>query len=251
MGVNEEGKDATLLDFVRIVRRRKWTVIGVAVALMALALAYSFVKTPMYKASALLVYETELNVADPLATGGYVDPAQMQVELNSVASAIASPELIKSARDALGAGIPQSTYTVSAAPYSQTGQTNSSTVAITAVSPSAKTAALASNAYATAFTIARKTREQERVQAAEQVIRKTLESFDTTAERLTAEYLTLVQRLQDLTILEATVTGNFTVLVPAAVPQGAVLSATGAQWLGRPCGRSDHWHRGRPVAGAV
>ena len=56
------------------------------------------------------------------------------------------------------------------------------------------------------------------MKAAEQVIEGALESFDTTAERQTAEYLTLQQRLQDLQILEATVTGNFRVIVPATVP---------------------------------
>ena len=218
MVVNEVGKDATLRDYVRVVQRRKWIVLGAAVVLMALALAYSFVKTPLYEASAQLIYETQLNVADPLSVGGYVDPAQMQVELNSVAAAIASPELINSAGKALGRDIAATSYIVSAAPYAKSGQTDNSIVAVTAISPSARTAAAAANAYATAFVLARKTREQERVRAAEQVIQKSIESFDTATERLSAEYLTLVQRLQDLRILEETVTGNFSVIVPATVP---------------------------------
>ena len=218
MAVNEDGQDATLRDYVRVVRRRKWIVFGVAVALTALALAYSYAKTPMYKASAQLIYEGQVNVADPLSTGGNIDPAQMQVELNSVASAIASPELIASARADLGPGIAASPYAVTAAPDAQSGQTNISTVSITAVSPSAKTAALAAQAYATAFTAARKARQQERVRVAEQVIQRELDSFDTAAERLSADYVTLKARLQDLQILEATVGGNFRVLVPATVP---------------------------------
>ena len=215
---NAEGKDATLRDYVRIVRRRKWIVFGVAVTLAALALAYSFAKTPMYKASAQLVYEGQINVADPLSAGGNIDPAQMQVELNGVASAIASPELIESAREQLGPSVAASPYTVSAAPDAQSGQTNISTVSVTAVSPSAKTAAQVANAYAAAFTAARRAREQERVRVAEQVIQRTVDSFDTAEKRLSADYLTLQQRLQDLQILEATVTGNFRVLVPATVP---------------------------------
>ena len=205
-------------DYVRVVRRRKWIVFGVAVTLMALALAYSYAKTPMFEASAQLVYEGQLNVADPLSTGGNIDPAQMQVELNSVASALASPELIDSAKSELGLGIAASTYTVSAAPDAQSGQTDISTVSVTAISPNAKTAALVANAYAAAFTAARRAREQERVRIAEQVIQRTLDSFSTASERLSADYVTLQQRLQDLQILEATVTGNFRVLVPATVP---------------------------------
>jgi Mrp family chromosome partitioning ATPase/capsular polysaccharide biosynthesis protein len=217
--VNEAGKDPTLRDYVRVVLRRKWIVIGAALTLMVLALAYSYVKTPMYKASAQLVYEGQLNVADPLSTSGYVDPSQMQVELNSVASAIASPELINSARAELATGVTASSYSVSAASDAQSGQTNVSTVSITAVSPDARSAALVANAYALAFTAARKAREQARVRVAEDVIKRELMSFDTSAKRLTPDYLTLQQRLQDLQILEATVTGNFRVLVPATVPK--------------------------------
>ena len=135
MVVNEVGKDATLRDYVRVVQRRKWIVLGAAAVLMALALAYSLVKTPLYEASAQLIYETQLNVADPLSVGGSVDPAQMQVELNSVAAAIASPELIDAAGKTLRRHIPLTSYTVSAAPYAQSGQTDNSTVVITAISP--------------------------------------------------------------------------------------------------------------------
>jgi capsular exopolysaccharide synthesis family protein len=216
--VNQTGKDPTLRDYARVVLRRKWIVIGVALTLTVLALAYSYAKTPMYKASAQLIYEGQLNVADPLSTSGYVDPSQMQVELNSVASAIASPDLISAARAELGAGMTASSYAVSAAPDAQSGQTNVSTVSITAVSSNAESAALVANAYAKAFTAARKAREQDRVRVAEGVIRSELVSFDTAAKRLTPDYLTLQQRLQDLQILEATVTGNFSLLVPATVP---------------------------------
>ena len=45
-----------------------------------------------------------------------------------------------------------------------------------------------------------------------------LEAYQSESARLSAEYVTLLQRLQDLQILEETVAGNFRVLVPAAVP---------------------------------
>ena len=216
--VSEEGKDATLRDYVRVVARRKWLVFGVAAAVTALVLAYAFVQTPMYKASALLIYESPLNVADPLSTGSYVDPTQMQVELNSIAGAIANPEVSGSARTALGSGIPPSTYTVTAAPTSQSSQSTTGTASITAVSPGAETAARAANAYATAFVASRKAIEQQQVRAAEEVVQTKLASYTTTQERASADYQTQFQRLQDLQILENTVTGDFRVLTPATVP---------------------------------
>jgi polysaccharide biosynthesis transport protein len=212
--VNEEGRDATLRDYVRVVLRRKWLVLVVALGVTALVFGYSFTKTPMYKASSQLIYESQLNVADPLSTGSYVDPTEMQVELTSVASAITSPDLVASAKARLGRS---STYTVSAAPTSQSSTSSTGTVAVTAVSPSARTAARAANAYATAFVASRRASEQAQVRAAEQVVQSKLDSY-TAAEHTSADYLTQRQRLQDLQILEATVTGNFRVLAPAAVP---------------------------------
>ena len=69
-----------------------------------------------------------------------------------------------------------------------------------------------------AFTAFRKAREQARVRQAEQVVENRLDSFATEASRQTPEYLSLQQRLADLQILEATATGNFTILAPAAAP---------------------------------
>lgn len=210
--MDEGAQDATLRDYARVVWRRKWIVIGVAVLLTGLALAYSFAKTPLYMASSQLIYENQLNVSDPLASNGSIDSTSLQLELGSVASIIASPDLVGSARAILGktaAGV-----VLSAAPDGTSGNT----VSITAISPSAQTAARAANAYAQAFTAFRKERELARVRQAEQIIQGRLDSFQSPAARQSADYLTLQQRLQDLQILEATVTGNFRILAPATVP---------------------------------
>ena len=211
-------EDPTLRDYARGVWRRKGIVLGAAVAVTALALAYSFVKTPLYEASAQLIYETQLNVADPLSSVGNFNTALQELEIADVAKVIASPDLVQSANGKLDAVALERGFTVSAARDATSGQTGGSTVSIRAVSPSAETAARAANAYAEAFTAARKALEQARVRQAEQVIQSRINSFDSAQARQSAEYLTLQQRLQDLQILEATVTGNFRILVPATVP---------------------------------
>lgn len=210
--MDEGAQDATLRDYVRVVSRRKWIVIGAAVLFTAMALAYSFAKTPLYEASSQLIYENQLNVSDPLASNGSIDSTSLQLELSSVASIIASPDLVESARTMLGKTT--SGFTVSAAPDGTSGNT----VSITAISPNAQTTARAANAYAEAFTAFRKERELAAVRQAEQIIQGRLDSFQSAAARQSADYLTLQQRLQDLQILEATVTGNFRLLVPATAP---------------------------------
>lgn len=211
-------QEVRLRDYLRVVWRRKWVVILASAFFVALALAYSFTKLPMYQASATLIYETSLDVADPLSTNNYVDPSQREVELNAVASVIASPDLVTSARQGLKPEDIALGYSVTAAPEATTGTTSGSTVSITAVSPSAATAARVANAYAAAFTAFRRSQEQARVRQAEQVVQSKLDSIKSTVSRESADYVTLLQRLQDLQILEATVTGNFRVLIPAATP---------------------------------
>ena len=213
-----DSQDVTLRDYVRVVWRRKWIVVLVTALFTALALGYSFTKTPLYRATATLIFESSLNVADPLSTNNYVDPTQREVELNAVASVIASPDLVTSARQALKAEDVASGYWVTAAPEATSGTSSGSTVLITAESPSAATAARAANAYADAFTAFRKSQEQAQVRQAEQVVQNKLDTFRTSVSRQSAEYLTLVQRLQDLQILENTVTGNFRKLIPAYPP---------------------------------
>lgn len=218
MAVSEESQDATMRDYMRVVWRRKWIVVAAAVLLMALALAYSFAKTPLYRASAQLIYDSQLNVADPLGSGSSVDSTQMQIALSSVSSEIASPDIVRSVQTTLSGGSASSGYTVSAAPTAASGQTDGNTVSITAVSANADTAARAANAYGAAFTASRKARAQAQVLEVEQVIQTRLDTFTSATARLSADYVTLQQRLQDLQILEATVTGNFRILVPAVVP---------------------------------
>ena len=178
-------------------------------------------QTPLYEASAKLLYENQLNVADPFSTG-YTDATQRQTELANVASVIASAQVIRGAHAILSTGgrVPDFTVEVvsDAKSSSSLDQSSVSTVSIRAVSSSAETAARAANAYAKAFTDYRKLREQTRVRQAEQVVRESMDRFMTEVSRQTAEYLTLEQRLQDLQILEATATGNFTVLAEATVP---------------------------------
>ena len=220
MAVNEHAEDASLRDYARVIWRKKWLVVAAAVVFTVLALGYSLTKTPMYQASARLIYTSQINVSDPLGSGGSVDTSTLQIELGSVNGEIASPDIARSVQAALGEDGGAGGYTVSASPdTSKSGETgNVNTVSITADSPNARTAARVANAYATAFVAARKSAAQAQIVQAERVVQSQLDGFKTDTSRLSAEYVTLMQRLQDLQILEGTVTGNFRILVPATVP---------------------------------
>lgn len=208
-----------LSDYVRVLWRRKWLVSAVTAFALAAAIGMTYTATPVYRAVATLIYETPLNVADPLSGSSYMSSTDRATDLDSVASVIASPDIATAARQRLSNEDIAAGYAVSAGPPkadTATGITTGSTVLVTVESRSAAAAAHAANAYARAFTDYRKAQAQTQVQRAQRVIENQLANFKGAKS---AEYYTLVQRLQDLKILEATVTGNFRVLVPATIPQ--------------------------------
>lgn len=214
-----DSQGPTLRDYVRVIWRRKWVVIAFTVLGLGLALAYSHTRTPLYEATATLIYETPLNVLNPLSSS-YTDITGRQIQLDSVASVITSPEVTDMARERITTEDIAVDYGLTVAPEETAGSSTStgSTVLVTAVSAHAPTAAHVANAYAIAFTEYRKAQAQEQVRQASQAIQSQIDTFNTRESRQSAEYYTLLQRAQDLQILEATVTGNFRVLIPARTP---------------------------------
>jgi len=197
-------------------------VAAVVFAGLVLALGRAYLVTPLYKAETTLIFERPLNVSNPFS-GSYSDSMDRETELNSVPAIIVSPDVSANARKRLTADDIAVGYSVTAGPPEGapgTATTTGTTVSVTATSPSASVAAHAADAYAAAFTEYREAQEQERVRQALRVIQKQVDSYRTTESRASAEYFTLLQRLNDLRILEATVTGNFRILAPATIPDG-------------------------------
>jgi polysaccharide biosynthesis transport protein len=219
--VSEAGdrRDAPVRDYIGVLWRRKWLIIAMVAVFFVAALGYSFTKTPLYQASAVLIYEGQLDVANALSGGQqYVDPTQREAELNAVADVIASPDLVARVQKTPGVGEAGGSYSVGAAPQQSANQSSTSTVVVTVVGPDPQVAARIANAYAKSFVDYRKERAQAQVRQAEEVVQSKLDAFTSDLSKRSAEYVTLTQRLQELQILEATVTGNFRLLVPANAP---------------------------------
>lgn len=71
-----DGKEVDLLDYVRVVLKRKWVLVTFAAVLVLLAAVLSFTRTPRYRATATLLIEepgTSLyNIQDVLNAGAYL-----------------------------------------------------------------------------------------------------------------------------------------------------------------------------------
>ncbi len=220
----EEG--LTLRDYLSVLWRRKWIILLVVVVATASAFYFSYSQPKLYEASADLIYEKPLDISNPLTGQGYTDPNERALELRSVGSVLASPDMERRANALLKEkGVAVTGFEVSAAPVQDdtagAASTSGNVVRVTATSQDAELAAAAANAYADAYIAWREQRTQLQITTGIDALRKELAGFEGAAKKST-EYLVLAQRLQDLKLLEATATGNFRVLVPATVPETPV-----------------------------
>jgi polysaccharide biosynthesis transport protein len=211
----------TLRDYLGVLWRRKWVMVAIVACATVGAYLYSARQTAQYKASASLIYEAPLSVFDPLSSSSNsVDPLQQQLDVQSVGTIVGSPDMQARVKRLVGAAILGSApYTISGAavqPNANSSYTNVAT--ISAVSPDRAQAARIANAFARAFIAARKQRQQQQVRQAETVVASEMKNFTTATTRNSSDYILLEERLRDLQILEATVTGDFGLVAPATVP---------------------------------
>jgi capsular exopolysaccharide synthesis family protein len=71
-----EKKELDLLEYVRVVLKRKWVLVTFAAVLVTLAAVLSFTRTPLYRATATLLIDEPgtslLNIQDVLNSGAYI-----------------------------------------------------------------------------------------------------------------------------------------------------------------------------------
>jgi succinoglycan biosynthesis transport protein ExoP len=214
-----ENEGMSLRDYLGVLARWWWLIALMTIAAGFAAYMLADRKTPQYEASATLMYEMQMDVSNPLGGAVYYDPSATELDVGSAIALLDSPEVISRATSALGAAaVASAPYSVSGA--ATTGSTTNNLVnglTISAVSPNPQLAAAAANTYTTVIIDLRKQREKARIALAEKVLAAKLVGF-TAGAQSSADYILLEQRLRDLQILAATVTGNFTKIAPAGVP---------------------------------
>jgi len=176
----------------------------------------------MYQATSLMMYQQAPDIANPLGSASSTDVTTLALQVQSVVNTVNSPAVNSRAGDLLRRSDPSARgYTMTAAvvaPGSSSGSTVSDVVGVTAVSARPKVSAAAANAYAQSIIDLRLESNQARLRKAQEAIRSQMKQYDTTASRLSTDYLLLVQRLRDLQVAVATATGGFTIIQPATPP---------------------------------
>lgn len=211
----------TLANYLDVLWRRKWLVILVVAVASGGAYFFSVLQTPMYEAEATVVYKQQLDLANPLNTTGSAN-ANVDREIASIDGLLEGSDLREGMNALLrkdGSADLAIPYEVGAAPAESESSTVSNNVAVfTGSSSSAAMAAAAANAAAQAYVNWNAELQRRQIALALPVIREQLRKYKTDESKLSADYLMLKQRLQDLQILKATATGNYQVLAPAARP---------------------------------
>ena len=179
-------------------------------------------QTRRYSATALLMYEQPTNIANPLSADTSTDVNSLTLQLQGVVNTLGSASVAKSARELLGRSDEVTGgATIEASivpPDSSSGASVSDIVAIQSGSTDPVLAADVANAYAQAVIDTRVQAERERLVAAQDAVSTQLERYQTEASRLSTDYLLLAQRLRDLQVAEATVTGDFKIVQAATTP---------------------------------
>ena len=216
-----EVQGLTVRDYVQVLRRRWWLIALIVVAAGAAAFSFSSRQTKMYEATTKIVYAPQVNAASATSGQTTVDPYGQQDALDGVATAISNP-VVQQHTAALvhtQAPVPASFNLTAQVETTSTTALLNAVVDIKATSSSAKVAQVAANAYAASFIAWRRQAEVGQISSALAALKAQMATFKTPAAQQSSNYLILVQSAQSLAIRKATATGDFSVVVPASLPE--------------------------------
>ena len=217
-----EPEARTVRDYLAVLWRRKWIILLVVVVATASAYAFSARQAKSYQAHADIIYEQSLDISNPLTQQTYTDPTERTLVLNSVASVLASPDMVHRAGVLLTPGgcggdrfhrerRARHGHGRRRQHRHQCGARHRGQHA--APSGGRGGQRLCARVHRLAHA-QRAPADPGRHQGAARAAPRCISG----AARQTTDYLVLQQRLQDMQILKATANGNFRMLVPAVTP---------------------------------
>ena len=135
----EESDGLPLRAYLRVVFQWKWLILTTTIVALALGAAYTWTRTPLYSASAQLLYVRQVDIQNPLGQTS-IDTTAQQAELEAVPVVIVSSE-VQSAAEKLMDPPPSVEYSVAATLELKANGDYSNVVIVSAISPSAEVAA--------------------------------------------------------------------------------------------------------------
>jgi Mrp family chromosome partitioning ATPase len=223
-----EDESSVLREYALVLWRRKWMILAVVAVCTVAAYLVSTSRPDRYQATTSLLYESSLDVSNPLSVYGGANIYTRDVEMRATSAILASPDLRQRALPIIEKTYPEvagatrggESFSVTAiTPKQETSSQSvgSDILSVVGTSANPRLAAAAANGYAQAFIEWRQERQRAQIGMAIKVVEGQMGKYSSEAKQ-TADYLTLQQRLRDLQILSGTATGNYSVLVPAVAP---------------------------------
>jgi succinoglycan biosynthesis transport protein ExoP len=207
-------------EYFGLVRRHLLLILVIPVLAAGGAYLYAGSQVPMYAASSVLLYQQAIDPSNPSANQGYVDPNAQQMQVQSATTLIMGPEIAKRVASSQGTSLPpfDMQATVVTPDQSGAGSSYSTGVTVQVTSSDPQWAARLANAFATTFIAWRAEQQRAALTDAAKAVSAQLDQLTTPLQQASSEYVILRERLQDLEVRAATVTGDFTLVVPATVP---------------------------------
>jgi len=203
--------------YLRVIARWKWVVIAVTVLVAVAGTAYTWTRIPMYSATTQLLYVKQIDIANPLSQS-YIDVTAQTAEIESVPAVMASSQVRAGAEKLMKPASVSAGYSVSVALQPGVNNNYSNVVGVSAVSPEAEVAADAANAYAAAFIAWGRESALSQIADAIDVVRGQLAALADTGDQQSTEYRSLQLSLQQLELLQASVSGSFKTITAASPP---------------------------------
>ena len=195
------GRQLNLGDYVRIVRRRKWIIVGIAALVTVFAVVFSLLQPSVYQASAnVLINRQDLAATatgtplDPSLTG---DPARFATTLASVARSRAVADLAISTRN-----IKDRTGAELLANSTVTPNPNADLLIFTVTDGEPARAAELANAYAAAYTAYKLQLDTTSLQRARAELDRRIDSIVKAGGRDSTLYKNLVASEQQIHTME-------------------------------------------------
>jgi Mrp family chromosome partitioning ATPase/capsular polysaccharide biosynthesis protein len=214
--VDQNSRDIDLKQVIATLRERWWIVVVCAALAAAVAFAYSYTREPLFRATASIMRESA-NLDQALFGARVFDSSNQERALRTGAALVKTNTVATMVQSELGSprSPGQLLGMVSVTPSAVTDM-----ISITAVSPNPQEAAQVANTFAEQFILARQAADRTTLSVAREKIAAELGVM--TDEQLASDRgRTLVQKYEELGILESMQTGGYALVQTAAVPPSA------------------------------
>jgi len=205
--------DLEISQVLRVLRERKWIIIGVAILALGISIANSLLATPLYRATAKVLLQSA--TLDKALFGAQVFQIYDQqrvlataadlVKLNRVADAVKDELGSNRSAQSLASMVTVSTATVA------------DVISISAVSADPSEAAAVANAFAHQFILYRQETDKAILRSARDQLQAQLHAMST-EEQASTRGITLAQKIEELAVLESMQTGGFEMAQDARAP---------------------------------